>query len=99
MPRLARIVAFTVIFIWASLAHAGGSYVSYDFTADFNKLPVGPYQITQQKKLWNDYHINNQRNRDLGPNLLFKIVSTPNGNALQAFYPKGSIGTSVGIPG
>ena len=99
MSKLTCAIVWIAALICAPLALAGGSYVSFDFTADFNKLSPGPYQIAQQQSLWTDWHIVSQRNRDLGPNLLFHIVATPQGNALQAYYPKGSIGTSVGISG
>ena len=99
MSKLTCAIVWIAALICAPLALAGGSYVSFDFTADFNKLSLGPYQIAQQQSLWADWHIVSQRNRDLGPNLLFQIVAAPEGNALQAFYPKGSIGTSVGIAG
>jgi len=99
MSKLTCTVALLATLLCASPVLAASSYVAYDFTADFSKLSPGAFQITQQQALWTDWHIVSQRNRDLGPNLLFQIVAAPDGNALQAFYPKGSIGTSVGIPG
>jgi hypothetical protein len=99
MSKLTYAIVWIAALICAPLALAGGGYVAFDFTADFNMLTPGPYQIGQQQSLWTDWHIASQRNRDLGPNLLFQIVAAPEGNALQAYYPKGSIGTSVGIPG
>ena len=99
MSKIARATAVIVALLWTPFALAGSGYVAYNFTADFNKLSPGAYQMTQQQALWTDWHIVSQRNRDLGPNLLFRVVATSDGNALQAFYPKGSIGTSVGIAG
>src|SRR5437762_6549627 len=99
MSKLTCAAVWIAALLWVPLALAGGRHVSFDFTADFNKLSPGAYQITQQQALWTDWHIVSQRNRDLGPNLLFQIVAAPEGNALQAVYPQGSIGTSVGITG
>jgi hypothetical protein len=96
---IAATAVWIAALLWAPLALAGGRRVSFDFTADFNSLSPGPYQISQQQSLWTDWHIASQRNRDLGPNLLFQIVAAPDGNALQAYYPAGSIGTTVGLPG
>src|SRR5204862_3807537 len=99
MSKLTCAAVWIAALLWVPLALAGGRHVSFDFTADFNKLSPGPYQIAQQQSLWTDWHIVSQRNRDLGPNLLFQIVAAPEGNALQAYYPAGSIGSSVGLPG
>src|SRR5438477_12081536 len=97
MSKLTCTVALLATLLCAPPVLAASSYVAYDFTADFNKLSPGAYQISQQQSLWTDWHIVSQRNRDLGPNLLSRVVATPDGNALQAVCPNGSIGADAGV--
>jgi hypothetical protein len=76
------------------------SATDYDFTADFNRLPVGSlYQQPEQSEVWDSPLITKQFNGDKSGKL-FSIVSCPggvSGNCLEYHYIKGSIGTQTGL--
>src|SRR5690348_3499182 len=100
MRPLKLAAALVVLLSLPLLVLAAPTQTGYDFTVNFNGLPVGSlYQQPEQSLVWNSPLITKQFNGDKSGQL-FGIVSCPGGvagNCLQYRYIDGSIGVQTGL--
>ena len=87
--------------LWPALKASGHpALTTYDFTANFNSLPIGSlFQQPELSQVWNSPGIIQEFNGDKS-GTLFSIVDCPgrpSNNCLQYRYPVGSIGTQTGL--
>jgi hypothetical protein len=101
--RMAAVIAAVTVLTSSAAESAPGE--PFDFRASFANLPDGsPFQLPQQRQVFNDPHIVKHVNGDTGPNVskyVMSIVShdCKSARCLQFTYPRGSRGTFLELPG